>query len=277
MRPEIENQCSVLLSVWLQQKCSSDEVKKIAKNIKYKRFSLFKVNHACLSSELAIINTAFAIFAVNLVFSTSDAKEIIDDFLSIVRRTTFSLLERSDTDFKKKYESRMEEYFHILKSENSTSAISALTNSFVNHLGLNKHEQPSVSVLLAINFIDASNQITGILQGIIFQPRKQQEISNILNRSQKTGDKKTELICTLLTISDEAEKVRRSVSKIADICTDSLNDLASDACHFFPVDLAVEIEELENSFYSIIEGVEFAADQSAQIVARMSKLGALKT
>nr|WP_298145365.1 hypothetical protein [uncultured Pseudomonas sp.] len=277
MRPEIENQCSVLLSVWLQQKCSSDEVKKIASNIKYKRFTLFKIKHAYLSSELAIINTAFAIFAVNLVFSTSESKEIIDGFLSIARKTIFSLLEKSDTDFKKKYESRIEEYFHILKSENPTSAICSLTNSFINHLDLNKHEQPSVSALLAINFLDASNQIIGILQGISFQPRKQQEISNALNISRNTGDKKTELICTLLTISDEAEKVRRSVSKIADICTDSLNDLASDACHYFPVDLAVDIQDLENSFYSIIEGVEFAADQSAQIISRMSKLGALKT
>lgn len=277
MRPEIENQCSVLLGVWLQQKCSSEEVKKIATNIKYKKFSLFNTSQTYLFSEIAIINTAFAIFAVNLAFSTPEAKEIIDGFLSVARKTIFSPLEKSDKNFKRKYESRIEEYFRILKCNDVTTAIPALTNSFIDHLGLNRHKQPSASVILAIHFLDASNQIAGILQSMSFQPRKLQDINNVLNLSRKTGDKKAELIFTLITISDEAEKIRESMSKIVDIYTDSLNELSSDACHFFPIDLAVDIEDLENAFSSIIEGVEFAADQSAKIVARISKLGAVKT
>lgn len=277
MQPVIENQCSVLLGIWLQQKCSSDEVKILANKIGYKRFSLFNFKKIYLSSEITIINTVLAIFAVNVVFSTSDAKKIIDDFLSIARKTIFTELEKSDINFKKKYESRMVEYFNILKTDNINSTISGLTNSFAIHLGLDRQKQPSASVILVIRFLDAINQIIDLLKCMNVQPLGQQDTKNILNISRKTGDRKTELIFTLLTVSDEAEKMRESMSKIVDIYTDSLNDLASDACHFFPTDLAVNIENLENAFSSIFEGVEFAADQSAQVVVRVSKLGALKT
>lgn len=276
MRPVIENQCSVLLGVWVQQKCSSDEVKILAKKIDYKSFSLFSVKKIYLPSEIAIINTALAIFAANVVFSTSDAKEIIDSFLSIARKNVFSSLEKSDINFKKKYESRIAEYFHILKTDNTISTISALTNSFVSHLGLDRQKQSSAAVILAIQFLEATNQIIEILKSMNIQPRKLPDSNNFLKLSRKTGDRRTELIFNLLTVSDEAEKMRMSMAKIVDVYTDSLNDLASDACHFFPTDLAVSIENLENAFSSIIEEVEFAADQSAQIVVRVSKLGALK-
>ncbi len=103
-----------------------------------------------------------------------------------------------------------------------------------------------------------------------------EKIRQLLEAARRSGDKKTELTFRLIQVSTEAEKIRASMGAITDIYSDALSDLTTEACHLFPTDLAVAIEDLEALTESIFEEVESLADRSGDIVLRISKLQGLK-
>lgn len=99
-----------------------------------------------------------------------------------------------------------------------------------------------------------------------------EKVRLIIEAAQRSGDKKTELTFLLIQVAEEAKKIRASMEAITDIYSDALSDLTAEACHLFPTDLAVSIEDLETLTESIFEEVESLSDRSGDLVIRINRL-----
>lgn len=168
MQPITGNQCGNLLSMWLQKSSSPDIAKLVAKEIGFNDSPLFgaEKKKIKLIGELVMVNTALAIYAVNQVFDASASKAIIDPFLSISKKSIFSVIEKKDNEFKKKYEQRMAEYFSILSKDKPSLGLSF---SFMKYLSLDPLKNMQGQILIAARFGDSLSKTLDVLRRMTLQ------------------------------------------------------------------------------------------------------------
>lgn len=195
MQPITGVQCGDLLAMWLQKSSSPEVAKQVAKEIGYNDSPLFgaKSKKIKLMAELATINTALAIFAVNQAFDTANSKSIIDPFLSVSRKSIFAILEKHDSNFKQIYQARMAEYFGILSKDKPTLDLSF---SFLTHLGIDPLKCMQGQILLAARFGDSLSTTLDVLKRITLQspgrpanaPQAREELKKIHAALRENAD-----------------------------------------------------------------------------------------
>ncbi len=62
----------------------------------------------------------------------------------------------------------------------------------------------------------------------------------LLEATPAAGDKRAEIVLSLIAVADEALKMRESLAKILEIYENRFNEILEDASLYFPVDLAVK-------------------------------------
>ena len=126
---------------------SPDNTLRIAKEIGFSVSPIFgaKKKKTQIQTELAMINAALIIFAVNQVVDEIKARPIIDEFLEKLNMSAFKKLEHLDKNFSKKYAERLAQYFGILSKEQPALGLSF---SFMSHLGINPIENLEGQLLL---------------------------------------------------------------------------------------------------------------------------------
>jgi hypothetical protein len=126
MLPISRAQAGDLLAIWLGKNSVPTVLKQIVAETGYNDSPWFgaEKKKVRLVDEVVMVNSAVAIFAVNQVFTGSDAKAVIDAFLASARTSVFSVIEAKDKDFKRRYEQRMGEYFEALHEERAAIALS---------------------------------------------------------------------------------------------------------------------------------------------------------
>lgn len=126
MKPMSREQCGELLAVWLLKHGSPETAREVAHEAGYNVSPWFgaKKKRVRLPGELAIVNSALAISAVNEVFDVDDAKPIVDRFLDVARSSVFRTLEAADGTFKQRYEDRLPRYFEAQKGKKTVIGLS---------------------------------------------------------------------------------------------------------------------------------------------------------
>ncbi len=66
--------------------------------------------------------------------------------------------------------------------------------------------------------------------------------TELLEATPAAGDKRAEIVLSLIAVADEALKMRESLAKILDIYENRFNEILEDASLYFPVDLAVKLQ-----------------------------------
>lgn len=160
----------------LVEKASSPGwTKAIAKDIGFNDTPLFGRAKARMRifSELAIVNTALVIIAVNQAYPTKEAKPIIDLFLAFAHKFTFKEVANKDPGFPKRYEERMAEYHsiylghmpstklqdvlaqHSLRPpDKETQTLLGVSHAFMANLGINPLQNPEGQIALIGRFGD---------------------------------------------------------------------------------------------------------------------------
>lgn len=99
--------------------------------------------------ELAIVNTAIIIFAINQRFEYDRARAIIDSFLHLANRDIFSVLDSNDVRFKEVYQKRIDEYF---RAHNQNQPVLGITSIFMHSLGVDPLKSLRGQLVLAVRF-----------------------------------------------------------------------------------------------------------------------------
>jgi hypothetical protein len=149
--------------MWLGKVSMLENAKLVANEVGFNDSPFFgaEKKKIRLMGELVMVNTALAIFAVNQVFDARGAKSIIDPFLSIANKSIFSVIEKKDSDFKRRYEQRMSEYFRLLSEYKPAIELSF---SFMKNLGLDPLGNLKGQVLIAARFGDSLTETLDVLR-----------------------------------------------------------------------------------------------------------------
>jgi len=151
MQPITGNQFGDLLATWLGEACAPENAKLVAKEVGFNDSPFFgaEKKKIKLMGEFVMVNTALAIFAVNQVFDAREAKSIIDPFLSIANKSIFNVIEKKDSDFRRRYELRMADYFRVLSQAQPALGLSF---SFMKNLDLDPVSNYQGQLLVAARF-----------------------------------------------------------------------------------------------------------------------------
>lgn len=124
--PITRAQLAGLLVKWLEKNSGPDAVRQIVKETGYNDSPFFGAERQRVRviGEVATVNTALVIFAVNQVFVLEDARVLIDTFLGGARGSVFQVIETKDPGFARRYEQRMAEYFQVLSEDKPGLGIS---------------------------------------------------------------------------------------------------------------------------------------------------------
>jgi len=135
MATEQVEECGDDLALLLEEGTSPEHTARIAKEIGFDDSPVFgaRKKKARIRGEVAMINSALIIHAVNEVVNENKAKPIIDEFLRVARMYVFNGLEAQNPQFEERYPERLTEYFEILSQEKPALG---LTFSFMRHLGV---------------------------------------------------------------------------------------------------------------------------------------------
>ena len=199
-------QCGDLLAMWLGKASTPEDAKLIAKEVGFNDSPFFgaEKKKVQLMGELVMVNTALAIFAVNQVFDAREAKSIIDPFLSIANKSIFSVIEKKDSDFKRRYELRMSEYFRILSEDKPALGISF---SFMSNLGLNPLSNLQGQILVAARFGDSLTKTLDVLRRMTLSSGSPlQEFEGEIE-SWPVGQAKTALLLIKAILSGNSELI----------------------------------------------------------------------
>ncbi len=135
MATENEELCGDELAILLEEGSSAETAGRIAKEIGFNDSPIFgaKKKKARIETEVAILNAAVIICAVNQVVDETNAKPIIDEFLKKSKLYVIEKLERKNPRFPIKYTERLSEYFAILSRD---KPVLGWSNSFFRHVGV---------------------------------------------------------------------------------------------------------------------------------------------
>ncbi len=122
------------LAMLLEEGASRETAGRIAKEIGFNDNPILgaKRKKTQIETEVAMINAAVIIYAVNQVVDETKAKPIIDEFLKQSNMYVFERLAERDRRFLKKYPERLAEYFEILSRD---KPVLGLSFSFLRHMG----------------------------------------------------------------------------------------------------------------------------------------------
>lgn len=109
-------------------------------------------------------------------------------------------------------------------------------------------------------------------QTVTPRPTDNELFAQRIAEAHAKGDERTALTYRLLLISIEAEKIRESMESIVENYSDGLTDLTRDACHLFPLPLAVEIMNLERLISDNFEVVESLAEAVSTVMSQLVPL-----
>ncbi len=170
MLPITKTQCGDLLAMWLEKTCAPKDAKLIAKEVGFNDTPFFgaQKKKIKLMGELVMVNTALVIFAVNQVFDATDSKSIIDSFLSVAKKSIFSVIEKKDSDFKNRYEQRLSEYIHIFEEDRPALGLSF---TFIKNLGLDPLSNMQGQILVATRFTANLAGTRNVLSNMTIQPQ----------------------------------------------------------------------------------------------------------
>jgi hypothetical protein len=134
MSKETEEICGHDLARLLGESSLSDNASRIAKEVGFdiSPFLGAKKKRVQIEGELAMLNMALIVFAVNQRLSGDEARLTIDSFFKHSTSRVFRELEMKK---KEKYPQRLAEYFRLLKPD-SPQAPMALSFAFMNHLDI---------------------------------------------------------------------------------------------------------------------------------------------
>ena len=87
----------------------------------------------------------------------------------------------------------------------------------------------------------------------------------LLAMAKQAGDKKIEIILSLVAVADDAMKMREAHNRIIDLFDESLDELLEDACLYFPADLSAKLTDLRHLFDRIDHDVDEAASHTTTL------------
>jgi len=262
-------ECANLLAAWLKKNATGDSVEQLAKHIGYNLSPLFgaKGKRVWFFGEVVMANVALAIYAVNQTFGPDDSKAIIDSFLASTRESSFILLEERDSQFKARYSQRMAEYFKILHESQPALGFSF---AFMRNCDLDPLKNLGGQLQVAAHFGSLLKETLDLVHKCALKPDTDRANSELLVAARAAGNTRDEIVLSVVAVADEALKMEESLNRIFTLYQDGLEELLTDACLYFPVDLAVELEDLQKCFDEISEGVETASSYSTSLVKRMA-------
>ena len=92
----------------------------------------------------------------------------------------------------------------------------------------------------------------------------------LLAMARAAGDKKTEIILSMVSIANDAMKMREAQNRIMDLFEENLDELLEDACLYFPIDLSAKLSDLQQYFDCIDSQIDDAASLTAELVKQMA-------
>lgn len=152
-------QCGDLLAAWLEKNSDPQLVKQFIKETGYDDSSESKKIR--IVGEIAMLNSALAIFAVNQIFLSTEAEAVIDSYLSVARRSVFRLLEDRDPTFKKRYQQRLRKYFEILAEEKPALGMSF---ALLQNLGVDPVKSGNAQIVVSVRLGNSLKQTIDALK-----------------------------------------------------------------------------------------------------------------
>jgi UDP-glucose 6-dehydrogenase len=92
----------------------------------------------------------------------------------------------------------------------------------------------------------------------------------LLELARQAGDKKNEIILSLVAVVDDAMKMREAHNRIIDLFDDGLEDLLEDACLHFSTELSAKLSDLRQHFDCIDSEINEAASHTIALVKQVA-------
>jgi hypothetical protein len=92
----------------------------------------------------------------------------------------------------------------------------------------------------------------------------------LLDAARRAGDKKSEIILSLVAVADDAMKMRAAQNRIIDLFDDRLDEVLSDSSLYFPTDLAVRLREVRDLFDQMDDDVQHASSSVTDLVKQLA-------
>ena len=91
----------------------------------------------------------------------------------------------------------------------------------------------------------------------------------LLALAKQAGDRKSEMILSLVSVANDAMKMREAQNRIINLFDERLEELMEDACLFFPIELSAKLSDLRQYFDRIDHEIDEASSHTTALIKQV--------